>query len=140
MISKDFTEKQIRRFGGLDDYPRWSPEGEAELVIVGRKFSRCEAHLQTIADEVIAIWTKCPKPSELRSLLERDHSDFVDPQCVFCAGSGWKIVEKDGVSGAARCPCGSVPPRPGLAPPWPEEDTRKRGDISDFTKISELIQ
>ena len=25
--------------------------------------------------------------------------------CPECGGSGWKIVEKDGVSGAERCPC-----------------------------------
>ena len=25
--------------------------------------------------------------------------------CIHCGGSGWVIVEKDGLSGASRCPC-----------------------------------
>ena len=32
-----------------------------------------------------------------------------NPVCSTCGGSGWKIVEKDGASGAAKCDCGSLP-------------------------------
>jgi len=28
--------------------------------------------------------------------------------CIHCGGSGWVIVEKDGLSGASRCPCQNV--------------------------------
>ena len=28
-----------------------------------------------------------------------------DPSCPVCGGSGWKIIEKDEVSGAERCAC-----------------------------------
>ena len=28
-----------------------------------------------------------------------------DPNCVYCGGTGWKIVEREGLSGAARCDC-----------------------------------
>jgi DNA replication protein DnaC len=28
-----------------------------------------------------------------------------DPKCVHCGGTGWRIVERDGLSGAARCEC-----------------------------------
>ena len=31
-----------------------------------------------------------------------------DPKCPHCGGTGWKIVERDGLSGAARCDCATV--------------------------------
>jgi DNA replication protein DnaC len=31
-----------------------------------------------------------------------------DPNCPKCGGTGWQIVEKDGMSGAARCDCFQV--------------------------------
>jgi DNA replication protein DnaC len=31
-----------------------------------------------------------------------------DPNCVHCGGTGWRIVERDGLSGAARCDCVSA--------------------------------
>jgi|SRR5579883_242988 DNA replication protein DnaC len=30
---------------------------------------------------------------------------MADPNCPHCGGTGWKIVERDGMSGAARCGC-----------------------------------
>ncbi len=30
---------------------------------------------------------------------------MADPNCVHCGGTGWRIVERDGLSGAARCEC-----------------------------------
>lgn len=30
---------------------------------------------------------------------------MADPKCPVCGGTGWKIVERDGMSGAARCGC-----------------------------------
>jgi hypothetical protein len=50
-------------------------------------------------------------------MLQRDREEVVNLNCSDCAGSGWKIVDKDGTSGAERCHCGSVPPAPGIAPP-----------------------
>src|ERR1700730_15706561 len=32
-----------------------------------------------------------------------------NPECPNCSGSGFKIVEKNGASGALRCDCGTVP-------------------------------
>src|SRR5271155_5767389 len=37
-----------------------------------------------------------------------------DPKCPFCDGTGWKIVERAGMSGAAKCDCGSVQRNDGL--------------------------
>jgi DNA replication protein DnaC len=37
-----------------------------------------------------------------------------DPNCVHCGGTGWKIVERDGMSGAARCECFSTGRNDGL--------------------------
>jgi DNA replication protein DnaC len=37
-----------------------------------------------------------------------------DPKCPICDGTGWKIVERAGMSGAAKCDCGSVQRNDGL--------------------------
>jgi len=31
-----------------------------------------------------------------------------DPNCAICGGTGWKIVERAGLSGASACPCGAA--------------------------------
>lgn len=140
MITQKFAEKQVKRLAGLDDFPRFAPEAEAELVIMARKYGRSDAHVLAVFDEVMCVYTKCPKPSELRHLLDRDRGEFSDVNCIFCAGSGWKIVEKEGISGAMRCSCGSVPVRTGTTPP---EATRRRTEtasVIDKPKTGESIQ
>ncbi len=54
--------------------------------------------------------------------------------CPFCAGSGWRIVEQDGVSGAERCPCGTVPLPSGRAVPY-RKVRREKGDGLAQVKI-----
>ncbi|HWZ31948.1 MAG TPA: ATP-binding protein [Bryobacteraceae bacterium] len=39
---------------------------------------------------------------------------MADPNCPHCAGTGWKIVERSGMSGAARCDCASFGRNDGL--------------------------
>src|SRR5581483_3667218 len=39
---------------------------------------------------------------------------MADPNCPQCRGEGWKIVERDGMSGAIRCECVSVGRSEGL--------------------------
>lgn len=34
--------------------------------------------------------------------------------CEKCGGSGWRIIERDGISGAERCDCGPAEPPPDL--------------------------
>lgn len=137
MIKLPFREKQIRRMAGLDNFPKFEPEAEGELTIVAGKFGRSEAHLRGVIDEVMATWTKCPKPSELRNLLDRDRAELVDVNCKLCRGSGWRIVERGDVSGAERCRCGSIPRPPGESVP----DTARRSS-DGLAKVSDkdLIQ
>ena len=37
-----------------------------------------------------------------------------DPKCPICGGTGWKIVERAGMSGATKCDCGSTQRNDGL--------------------------
>ncbi len=134
MIEQEFLGKMVRRMAGLDDFPKFQPEAEGELVLICAKFARSEAHLRGVIDEVMEVFTKCPKPSELRALLDRDRQEKVVPNCIHCHGSGWRIVERDGKSGAARCHCGSVPRAPGEAVETP--DRRAPGHSSDLTGFS----
>jgi len=133
VISLDFREQQICRMGGLDDFPKFQPEAEGELVIVAGRFGRSEAHLRGVIDEIMAVWTKCPKPAELRALLDRDREEKVDVNCPLCQGSGWKIIEVEGNSGAARCHCGSIPRPPGGSLPY--ADKRHFGHSSDLKRV-----
>ncbi len=127
MIPEQFRWDQVRRMAGLDGYPKKEPEAEAELVIVAGKVGRSEAHLQGVIDEVMAVWTKCPKPAELRGLLLMAQHSFRDMDCTFCGGSGWRIVERESVSGAERCACGSVPLPSGRGVPY-RKVRRDKGD------------
>lgn len=110
-MTEEFLDLQIRRMGGLDGYPTFEPGGYAELVRIAGKFGRSEAHLRAIMDEVIDTWTKCPKPSELRAMLEAGKPPSpVKIDCPNCEGSGWRLTENAaGLTGATRCECGTAP-------------------------------
>lgn len=139
MIDLTFRLEQIRRMAGLDKYPAFAPEAIAELGIVAGKFGRSEAHIRGVIDEIMAVWTQCPKPSELRALLDRDRQEKVNLNCRDCQGSGWKIVVTGETSGAMRCGCGSVPRPPGEPVRDPHRKTSdgltKAGDV-----ISKILQ
>lgn len=134
MIDQIFAFKQIRRMGGLDGYPRYEPEALAEITTLAGRLARSEDHLRAVIDGIIELATVFPKPSELRKLLDRGREETVNLSCPLCGGSGWKIVERDGVSGAARCVCGSVPRPPGESPFSIPNERRTSGGL---TKIEE---
>jgi hypothetical protein len=106
MISSVKIQEQIKRMGGLDNYPSFEPGAFAELVRVAGKHARSEEHLVSIMDEIMENYIKCPKPLELKALLEVGKPAFVKQDCPDCAGSGWTYAKN---GGAMRCPCGSVP-------------------------------
>jgi hypothetical protein len=106
VISLEIREKQIRRMGGLDNYPSFEPGGYAELVRIAGKYGRSPEHLIAIMDEITENYMKCPKPLEFKALLEVGKPAFVKRDCQDCSGSGWKYANNGGVM---RCPCGSVP-------------------------------
>lgn len=137
MIAQNFLERQIRRMAGLDDFPKFAPEAEGELVLIAAKYARSEAHLHGVINEIMAVWTKCPKPAELRAQLDLGRGEFVNADCLLCRGSGWRIVEKDGQSGAARCQCGSVPAAPGAGIRY--SDARRAGHTSGLTSAKDIV-
>jgi hypothetical protein len=124
-MEQDFLERQIRRMAQLDNFPKFDPEAEGELVIIAGKHGRSEAHLRGVIEEIMSVWTTCPKPSELRSLLLLGSDEPVNLKCKDCGGSGWKIIERNGISGAARCQCGSVPRHTGESVPFDREAAKQ---------------
>ena len=128
MIARSIIEEQIRRMGGLDGYPAFEPGGYAELVRIAGKFSRSESHLSAVMDEIMETMTKCPKPAELRALLDLGRPEpVVHRDCANCGGSGWMIVAN---GGAARCPCGSRPLPPSADAPYDKREKPAR--LKDF--------
>lgn len=121
----EFAKSQIKRMGGLDDFPAFAPEAEDELALVAAKRANSETHLRATVDEILAGWTKCPKPSELRAMLDRNRVEHVIASCSDCNGSGWRIVSNGHSTGAERCPCGSVPAPPGVTPALGKPEKRK---------------
>lgn len=142
MIDLKFREKQIRRMAGLDKYPKFEPEAEGELTIVAGRFGRSEAHLRGVIDEIMAVWTIAPKPSELRAMLDKDRTELVDVNCPHCHGSGWRIVERADASGATRCRCGSVPAPPSESRFHPDHyPSRSDGTVSPMISAGkELVK
>lgn len=137
-VDFEVAKKQISRLAGLDDYPQYYPEAEIELVRIAMRYAASEAHLESTINEVCEVWLNCPKPAELRGMLQRERQEFVNRACPHCAGSGWKIVERKGISGVARCPCGSIPRDPGIV----LADTRRGSStgLLETRKIKFLMQ
>lgn len=113
-------KKQVKRLRSLprkEDERPWAdvaPEFERVLQTVAEN----DEHAQRIADFVIDSSRFCPSPIELRELADsvagKRPELRPDPDCQLCGGHGQKIVERDGLTGAARCDCWA--PRP--APKW----------------------
>lgn len=97
-VFKDFRMMPVP---GLKEYRRWI-ENRVGDCDVGR--------LKSLIDECVML-------EELPSLrdLSRIWESLYPPKatamtgCPYCTGTGFEIVEKDGVSGARRCRCGGVP-------------------------------
>ena len=57
-----------------------------------------------------------------------------DPACPVCSGTGWKIILRNGVEFAARCPCGGKPPAE------VEVDTSREAQLLDAKRLDEIRQ
>jgi hypothetical protein len=65
------------------------------------------------AEAFVAGWIKsehdCPKPVDIYDHFNPRPGEYLGaPQntgCPLCGGSGWRIVERKGISGAKRCGC-----------------------------------
>lgn len=52
-----------------------------------------------------------PDLSDLGRLWNEQHPPraTASPECQYCWGAGWEIIERNGITGAKRCRCGGVP-------------------------------
>jgi len=131
-MTQEFVRGQIRRMASLDGFPAFYPEAVGELVIFSAKHGRSEEHLTGVIDKIMSEWTKCPKPCELRTLLDVGKPQIVKLDCPECEGSGWRMHRN---GGAERCPCGSRP-----LPPSDDivyDKREKPAKLKEFLKIKQ---
>lgn len=110
--NREFAKRQLRRMSGLDGFPQ-EPEAAEELLKAMMTFP-----IERDAEEFVTDWIArnpvCPKPSNLRRTTGPEQREWVPswaekkPQCPTCSGTGWRIVERNGMSGAQRCACTEV--------------------------------
>lgn len=116
--SKLFCASQIAR---LVAKPFFVAEAAPELARI--LFEQCanDDHAERIINAAIQrkfgphdkIEDRCPGPADLAMLCaevvpERVELVTARSDCPDCGGTGWKIVERGGVTGATRC-CGTAP-------------------------------
>jgi hypothetical protein len=105
MIERHIAAQQTERFAGLDWYPR---EGAALRELVkAMQTAPSEAAAEFITTELIRDARECPKPADLYRLigLEKEKRDNISKNCPVCNGTGFIIVERNGLTGARDCEC-----------------------------------
>ena len=122
---------QISRLGQMRGYPR-EPPALRELVLALRTASTLEQATGVITAllEQATTETWCPMPGDIQRVCNALRLPFLpDPACGTCDGSGWRIVERGGLSGADRCTCWARRPAPEYGPVRlePPEPARSNG-------------
>ena len=142
----DYAFDVANRMGALDEFPR----AAAAIGQIARQIlAMCPRKEQAkwLLDEVTISGrhTKWEGPGWLRQVFAEcpikppEAKPKVPPQpCGTCGGSGWRTVEKDGVSGSTRCGCGTVPPAAGEGWTPPKDATeltdQERAEIADLDR------
>jgi hypothetical protein len=112
MISAQEAAPQIERLSGLDRYPRGHDQTAAvrELRLAAQSAVTVEI-LRLVVDDWLATQRECPKPVDMKRLVGDRNKQYEAstarrvPDCPECGGVGFKIVERNGYSGAKPCVC-----------------------------------
>lgn len=98
---------QVARMAQLKGFP-WEKEAKRELVLAlqcADSLDQAKAYVDGIIESATAD-AECPLPGDIRrSINSRKLPVLPDPACEKCAGGGWIIVERAGISAADRCGC-----------------------------------
>lgn len=107
--------KQVNRLRALprgEDERPWkilAPEYERILGRVGEDDAHLERIIDHVLDHAAGESRFCPTPAELANKAEEVSASIqplrADPNCVICDGTGWKRVERGGLTGVDRCSC-----------------------------------
>jgi hypothetical protein len=113
-ITESGLKKQIARlkaYHGFEDL-------RGELLRVLWQQAHSDEHSERIVTEIIDTrrpsesgFISCPLPSELIDYARNVPPEKppavrdADPRCAVCRGTGWRIIQRDGLSGAEMCGC-----------------------------------
>lgn len=109
-MTRDFCKKQIGRLESLPYFPRTS-EGIGELIDRLLKVARDEEHAKATVT-TLCDWSTCPTPHDLARVaweLDSERDQGASAGCAKCNGTGFRVIERNGISAAAPCSCAPKP-------------------------------
>jgi hypothetical protein len=104
---------QLKRVAGYHGYE----DLKYELLRVLKSHASSNEHAERIVTHILDTrrpnengFSSCPTPAELIDYALQvpaslDQRRNPDKNCSVCGGSGWRIVELKGISGAEKCQC-----------------------------------
>jgi hypothetical protein len=115
MIPAAIAKKQVMRLGQLMGFPRDNAPALEDMVAAFEKMAEskeeseaCVAAFMENADAS----TRCPLASQVRrwfnefgSQKQKEESRRRTSTCGRCGGTGFRIIERGGLTGAAECEC-----------------------------------
>ena len=93
MITDTEATNEVQRMAQLESYPRWDDAARAELITAAQS-ARSLDSLATVVEGIMRNSTQCPRPSELRQLLNPPAAwrPSAAKRCAVCNGTGWEII------------------------------------------------
>lgn len=111
MITRDLAKKQIRRLSGQPFF-KADEFAMRELVDTLVAVAEDDGHAQSIVSECLGLVDEderpvCAAPQDIKRIAFQTRRTELRPQaeCPRCSGSGWRVRERNGFSGAERCDC-----------------------------------
>lgn len=111
MIDRELAKGYIGRLCGLP-FPPPLFEGWTALIDSLARVSEDESHAEKIVDSFKGA-ERCPSVGDIEKVAweTRSRDRRPDSQCPRCGGTGFRIIERRGLTGAERCNCDKLQPR-----------------------------
>ncbi len=107
--NQEFAKSQIRRLAGLEFFPQ-VPEAAAEMLK-----ALMAAPDEVAAERFVSDWLRendrAPKPSRIYGAFRPEpgalpeYKPATEIACLLCADSGYRIIERGGITAATPCAC-----------------------------------
>lgn len=112
---RDYCADQIERLGGAFPEMRFYKRGAIEELVnwIEAKAAGDEAKAAGVITEACEL-SEIPKIADLNAIWTRLYVApgivIASPDCQYCSGSGFEIIERRGIEAARKCRCGGTAP------------------------------